>query len=59
MTGHVCKQRVLFYAEDEDVLEVGTLKEYPMEDIGTIEVAYIHAMDGGHRSRPLQVVGII
>ena len=55
----MCKQRILFYAEDEDVLEVDTLAEFAAEDMETTDVSHIHAMDGGRRSRSLRVLGII
>ena len=40
-------------------MELCSSEEYPLEDIGTTEVAHTHAMDDGRRSRPLKVVGII
>lgn len=50
--GHVCKQRLLCYADEEE-------EEDLPENLQTAETVHIHKMHGDQRSRPLKVVGII
>ncbi|XP_042045733.1 uncharacterized protein LOC121799030 [Salvia splendens] len=57
--GHVCKQRLLCYADDSDDVDDGDLEKDMTEDLADMEVAHVHAMYGGRRSRPLKVIGSI
>ncbi|XP_041994863.1 uncharacterized protein LOC121744871 [Salvia splendens] len=59
VAGHVCKQRLLCYADEEDVLEVESSEREAVEELEPREVAFIHALHEGRRSRPLRVVGTI
>ncbi|XP_041999909.1 uncharacterized protein LOC121749403 [Salvia splendens] len=55
---HVCKQRMLCYADEDDA----GIDEWDgdVRDEEVIrEVAHIHSLDGGRRSRPLKVLGQI
>ncbi|XP_042019131.1 uncharacterized protein LOC121766977 [Salvia splendens] len=58
VVGHVCKQRMLCYADEEEAATDewdGAVRD---EEAPT-EVAHIHSLDGGRRSRPLKVLGQI
>ena len=58
VTGHVCKQRLLCYADDGDDFDeevVQTAEEVLVES----DVSHVHAMNGSHRSRPLKNMGLI
>ncbi|XP_042023144.1 uncharacterized protein LOC121770490 [Salvia splendens] len=57
VVGHVCKQRMLCYADEEEVSDGG--KDEVREEEISSEVAHIHSLDGGRRSRPLKVLGHI
>ncbi|XP_042039612.1 uncharacterized protein LOC121785291 [Salvia splendens] len=57
--GHICKQRLLCYAKDPIDVEDGDLENVTTEDFEDTEVAHVHAMYGGRRSRPLKVIGTI
>ncbi|XP_042035152.1 uncharacterized protein LOC121781486 [Salvia splendens] len=59
VAGHVCKQRLLCYADQDDVLEVDASDKEIVEELEPKEVAYVHALHEGRRSRPLRVVGAI
>ncbi|XP_042022920.1 uncharacterized protein LOC121770215 [Salvia splendens] len=58
IVGHVCKQRLLCYAEDE-ADEDKEADEFSGEETVPTDVSHVHAMDGGRRSRPIKVVGVI
>ncbi|XP_042008927.1 uncharacterized protein LOC121757445 [Salvia splendens] len=56
--GHVCKQRMLCYADEEDSFSDegdGDVKDNDLQP----EIAHIHSLEGGRRSRPLKVLGHI
>lgn len=58
MIGRVCKQRLLYYAKDED--EQDDFVENECKDmIGDTKVAHLNSLEGSRRSRPLKVVGVI
>lgn len=59
ITGHVCKQRLLCYADDEEICDDGELEKREAEELIDTEVAHIHTMNKGRRSRPLKVIGRI
>ncbi|XP_042005724.1 uncharacterized protein LOC121754429 [Salvia splendens] len=59
VVGHVCKQRLLCYADDPIDVEDEDLEHVPTEAYEITEVAHVHAMYGGRRSRPLNVIGTI
>ncbi|XP_042019016.1 uncharacterized protein LOC121766845 [Salvia splendens] len=59
VVGHVCKQRLLYYADDPVDVEDEDLENIPTEDFEDTEVAHVHTMNGGRRSRPLNVLGTI
>ncbi|XP_042035404.1 uncharacterized protein LOC121781782 [Salvia splendens] len=54
--GHVCKQRLLCYAEEDG--DVGSDSELLPEESVATNVTHIQAMHGGQRSRPLKVTGL-
>lgn len=43
MIGHVCKQRLLCYADEEEEVDSGALDEYA-EDTIVADTAHIHSM---------------
>lgn len=53
------KQRILFYAEDEDEYEEEPKGEYAAEELPAPEVSHIHSLNGTRKSRPLKVLGQI
>ncbi|XP_042021153.1 uncharacterized protein LOC121768675 [Salvia splendens] len=57
--GHVCKQRLLCYADETEEDDVIDLEQPPADECPDAEVAHIHAMYEGRRSRPLKVIGTI
>ncbi|XP_042023062.1 uncharacterized protein LOC121770393 [Salvia splendens] len=54
--GHVCKQRILCYADEDEGMTAAEVGEVREEETLT-DVAHINSLDGGRRSRPLKVVG--
>ncbi|XP_042006094.1 uncharacterized protein LOC121754869 [Salvia splendens] len=57
--GHVCKQRLLCYADKADEGEAGDFETLTTEEDADTEVAHVHTMHEGRRSRPLKVIGTI
>lgn len=57
--GHVCKQRLLCYFDEEENGEEDVLAEFNAEEPVGADISHIHASDRGRRSRPLKVVGTI
>ncbi|XP_042035248.1 uncharacterized protein LOC121781590 [Salvia splendens] len=58
IVGHVCKQRLLCYAEDKEGDDEDS-DGCPADETVPTDVSHVHAMDGGRRSRPMKVVGVI
>ncbi|XP_042032226.1 uncharacterized protein LOC121778901 [Salvia splendens] len=58
IVGHVCKQRLLCYAEEDDEND-GVAEDQAVDESVPTDISHIHAMDGGRRSRPMKVVGCI
>ncbi|XP_042008932.1 uncharacterized protein LOC121757454 [Salvia splendens] len=56
--GHVCKQRLLCYADEEESAAGVEIEDIP-DDEALTEIAHIHALEGGRRSSPLKVLGQI
>ncbi|XP_042065432.1 uncharacterized protein LOC121808942 [Salvia splendens] len=56
--GHVCKQRLLYYG-DEDDAQIDEGDGDVRDEEAIREVAHIHSLDGGRRSRPLKILGQI
>ncbi|XP_041999974.1 uncharacterized protein LOC121749469 [Salvia splendens] len=56
--GHVCKHRLLCYW-DEDGTPIDEWDGDVRDEEAIREVAHIHSLDGGGRSRPLKVLGQI
>lgn len=59
IVGHVCKQRLLCYADDPDYRDDEELEGGQVVGEESGEIAHVHAMYGGKRSRPLHVPGTI
>lgn len=56
---HICKQRLLCYADDPEDFDTGEFGQELQEEFAETEVAHIHALEGGRRSRPLKIAGVI
>lgn len=59
VAGYVFKQRLLCYADDPEEIDNDEIDTPRPGDPESGEVAHIHAMYEGRRSRPLRVLGVI
>lgn len=58
MIGHVCKQMLLCYVDEEEDIDSGVLEEY-FEDTIAAHTVHINSMQGDRRSCPLKVMGLL
>ena len=45
--------------DEEDEFDVEPLEDHRTDENMLAEISHVHSMDGGHRSRPLKVLGLI